>query len=87
MTKEQYNDFVQYLEIQITQAEMTIAHIEDQLVSLERKLETHRGRNEWSSYGVALDRMQARLRDREYWKGRLQLSKATLAEARKAKIE
>ena len=87
MTKEQYNDFVQYLEIQITQAEMTIANIEGQLGSLERKLEIHRNRNEWGSYGTALDRMQARLRDREYWKGRLQLSKATLAEARKAKIE
>lgn len=87
MTKEQYNDFVQYLEIQITQAEMTIANIEGQLGSLEHKLEIHRDRNEWSSYGTALDRMQARLREREYWKGRLQLSKATLAEARKAKIQ
>lgn len=87
MTKEQYNDFVQCLEIQITQAEMTIANIEGQLGSLEHKLEIHRDRNEWSSYGAALDRMQARLRDREYWKGRLQLSKATLAEARKAKIQ
>lgn len=87
MTKEQYNDFVQYLEIQITQAEMTIANIEDQLGNLERKLEIHRDRNEWSSYGVALDRMQARLREREYWKGRLQLSKATLADARRAKTE
>lgn len=87
MTKEQYNDFVQYLEIQITQAEMTIANIEDQLGNLERKLKTHRDRNEWSSYGVALDRMQARLREREYWTGRLQLSKATLADARRAKTE
>ena len=33
------------------------------------------------------EHMQARLREREYWKGRLQLSKATLAEARKAKID
>lgn len=87
MTKEQYNDFVQYLEIQITQAEMTIANIEDQIGSLERKLEIHRNRNEWSSYGVALDHMQARLREREYWTGRLQLSKATLKDARKAKAE
>ena len=87
MTKAQHDDFVQYLEIQITQAEMTIANIEDSLGNLEHKLEIHRDRNEWSSYGTALDRMQARLREREYWKGRLQLSKATLAEARKAKIQ
>jgi predicted nucleic acid-binding Zn-ribbon protein len=87
MTKEQYNDFVHYLEIQIMQAEMTIANIEDRLGSLEHKLEIHRDRNEWSSYGVALDRMQARLREREYWKGRLQLSKATLEDARKANAE
>lgn len=87
MTKAQHDDFVQYLEIQITQAEMTIANIEGRLGSMEHKLEIHRDRNEWSSYGVVLDRMQVRLREREYWKGRLQLSKATLAEARKAKIE
>lgn len=87
MTKEQYNDFVQYLEIQIRQAEMTIANIEDSLGSLEHKLEIHRDRNEWSSYGVALDRMQARLREREYWTGRLRLSIATLKEARQAKTE
>lgn len=87
MTKAQHDDFVQYLEIQITQAEMTVANIEDRLGSLEHKLEIHRDRNEWSSYGTALGRMQALLREREYWKGRLQLSKATLAEARKAKIQ
>ena len=87
MTKEQYNDFVQYLEIQITQAEMTIANIDAQLGCLECDLETHRDRNEWSSYGVTLNRVQAGLREREYWKGRLQLSEATLKEARKAKAE
>ena len=87
MTKAQHDDFVQYLEIQITQAEQTIAYIEGRIKSQEYKLEIYRDRNEWSSYGLALDRMQARLREREYWKGRLQLSKATLAEARKAKID
>ena len=42
MTKAQHDDFVQYLEIKITLAEMTVANIEDSLGSLEHKLEIHR---------------------------------------------
>lgn len=87
MTKEQYNDFVQYLETQITRVEMTIANIEDQLGCLERMLEIHRNRNEWGSYGTTLDRMQSRLREREYWTGHLKDCEKTLAEAKRYGIK
>ena len=87
MTKEQHDTFIKYLESQIVLAEMTIANIEDGLGSLEHKLEIHRDRCEWGSYGIALDRMQARLREREYWAGRLQDCRITLSEAKKDKPE
>jgi hypothetical protein len=45
-------------------------------------LEIHRNRNEWGSYGTTLDRMQSRLREREYWTGHLRDCKKTLAEAK-----
>lgn len=83
MTQDQYNNFIEYLQLQIRMAELTIANIEDTLGSLEHKLEIHRDRNEWSSYGTALDRMQSRLREREYWTGHLRECKKTLAEAKR----
>lgn len=87
MTQEQYNNFVTYLESRINEAEMTLANIEDHLGHMEHKLEIHRDRCEWSSYGAALDHMQSRIRERQYWAGILRDCRATLAEAKKHKTE
>lgn len=82
MTQEQYNNFIEYLEYQITEAETIVADTEKDLQEKEAYLAKRREKSEWSSYGAILDQMQNLIRQRNYWVGRLRECHATLRQAK-----
>lgn len=83
MTQDQYNNFIEYLEYQISEAETIVADTEKDLLEKESYLAKRREKSEWSSYGAILDQMQNLIRQRNYWIGRLRECHATLREAKR----
>lgn len=82
MTQEQYNNFIEYLEYQITEAETIVADTEKDLQEKEAYLAKRRENSEWSSYGTILNQMQNLIRLRNYWIGWLRECRATLRQAK-----
>lgn len=87
MTQEQYNNFIEYLEYQITEAETMVTDTEKGLIKREQSLSKQREKKEWIAYTTNLDIMQSLIRVRNYWIGRLRECRATLREAKRYGIE